>query len=71
MRLGPPPEVPEEPGQFWKDFIRDTAPVFRQRTLEQLASFIAPTWQALIDGARYVDDRLGEIIGDLEPDAVV
>ena len=29
MRLGPPPEVPEVPGQFWKDFIRDTAPVFR------------------------------------------
>ena len=25
MRLGPPPEVEEEPGQFWKDFIRDTA----------------------------------------------
>jgi UDP:flavonoid glycosyltransferase YjiC (YdhE family) len=30
MRLGPAPEAPEEPGQFWKDFIRDTAPVFRQ-----------------------------------------
>ena len=29
MRLGPPAEVEEEPGQFWKDFIRDTAPVFR------------------------------------------
>src|SRR5687768_3460902 len=25
MRLQAPPEVPEEPGQFWKDFIRDTA----------------------------------------------
>jgi UDP:flavonoid glycosyltransferase YjiC (YdhE family) len=22
MRLGPSPEVEEEPGQFWKDFIR-------------------------------------------------
>ena len=30
MRLGPPPEQEEEPGQFWKDFIRDTAPVFRK-----------------------------------------
>ena len=36
MRLGPPPEVEEAPGQFWKDFIRDTAPVFRQPTIEQL-----------------------------------
>ena len=30
MRLTPPPEVEEVPGQFWKDFIRDTAPVFRR-----------------------------------------
>ena len=26
MRLGPPPAEPEVPGQFWIDFIRDTAP---------------------------------------------
>jgi MGT family glycosyltransferase len=71
MRLGPPPDVPEEPGQFWKDFIRDTAPVFRQSTLEQLGSFIAPTWQALLDGARHVDDRLREIIAELTPDVIV
>ena len=32
MRLAPPPAEPEEPGQFWKDFIRDTAPVFRKST---------------------------------------
>ena len=71
MRFGPSPDVPEEPGQFWKDFIRDTAPVFRQTTLEQLGNFIAPTWQALLDGARYVDDRLVEIFGELEPDVIV
>ena len=26
MRLGPAPEHEEDPGQFWKDFIRETAP---------------------------------------------
>ena len=57
MRLGPPPEEPEVPGQFWKDFIRDTAPVFRTPTIEQLGSFLAPTWQALIDGSIYVNPR--------------
>jgi MGT family glycosyltransferase len=71
MRLAPPPEVPEEPGQFWKDFIRDTAPVFRRSTFDQLEEFMAPTWQALIDGAKYVDQRLAEIFGELEPDAIV
>jgi MGT family glycosyltransferase len=71
MRLGPPPEREEEPGQFWKDFIRDTAPVFRKPTIEQLEGFIAPTWQALVDGARYVEPRLREILDGLQPDVVV
>ncbi|MDQ6841971.1 MAG: glycosyl transferase [Actinomycetota bacterium] len=71
MRLAPAPAEPEEPGQFWKDFIRDTAPVFRGSTLEQLGSFIAPTWQALLDGARYVDERLAEIFSALAPDVIV
>jgi MGT family glycosyltransferase len=71
MRLSPAPELPEAPGQFWKDFIRDTAPVFRSSTQEQLAGFILPTWQALVDGARYVDERLSEIFDELRPDAIV
>jgi MGT family glycosyltransferase len=71
MRLNPPPETEEAPGQFWKDFIRDTAPVFRKPTTRQLGEFIAPTFQALIDGAKYVDARLTEIVGELEPDLVV
>jgi MGT family glycosyltransferase len=71
MRLAPPPEVPEEPGQFWKDFIRDTAPVFRKTTFDQLEEFMAPTWEALLDGARYVDERLVEIFDELQPDAIV
>ncbi|HET9119319.1 MAG TPA: nucleotide disphospho-sugar-binding domain-containing protein [Solirubrobacterales bacterium] len=71
MRLAPAPEVPEEPGQFWKDFIRDTAPVFRKSTFDQLGEFMAPTWQALIDGAKYVDERLVEIFAELQPDAIV
>jgi MGT family glycosyltransferase len=71
MRLGPRPDVEEAPGQFWIDFIRDTAPVFRKPTIEQLGEFIAPTWQALIDGAKYVEPRLREIFDELAPDVIV
>jgi MGT family glycosyltransferase len=71
MRLGPRPAEPEVPGQFWKDFIRDTAPVFRAPTIDQLTGFLEPTWRALVDGAKYVDPRLREIIEELGPDVVV
>jgi MGT family glycosyltransferase len=74
--LAPPPEADSEAatqdaGQFWKEFIRDTAPEFRKPTIEQLATFMRPTWQALIDGARYCEPQLREIIGRQKPDVIV
>jgi MGT family glycosyltransferase len=71
MRLKPAPQVEEAPGQFWKDFVRETAPEFRKPTIEQLETFVLPVWQELVDGARYVDERLAEIFGELEPDVIV
>jgi UDP:flavonoid glycosyltransferase YjiC (YdhE family) len=71
MRLAPPPAEQEAPGQFWKDFIRETAPEFRKPTIVQLSTFLHPTWQALIDGSMHVNDRLAEIFDDIRPDAIV
>src|SRR5215469_8606217 len=61
VHLAPPPEPvagaesEQDAGQFWKEFIRETAPEFRKPTIEQLDTFMRPTWQALIDGARYCE----------------
>ena len=71
MRLQAPPEVPEEPGQFWKDFIRDTAPHFRKSTTEQIDTLTLPIWEQLVSGAMYVEDRLGEIFAEVQPDVIV
>jgi MGT family glycosyltransferase len=71
MRLKPPPEVEEAPGQFWKDFVRETSPEFRKSTIDQLEGFVLPVWQELVDGARYVDDRLHELFAELKPDVIV
>ena len=71
MRLSPASDEPEVPGQFWKDFIRETAPEFRKPTIVQLETFLAPTWQALVDGSMFVNDRLTEIFDELHPDAIV
>lgn len=61
----------QDSGQFWKEFIRDTAPEFRKATIDQLDSFMRPTWQALIDGAKYCEPRLREIVARTRPDVVV
>ncbi len=75
--LAPPPEPTEggaagaDPGAFWKEFIRDTSPEFRKPTVDQLETFIAPTFQALADGARYCEPQLREIIARNDPDVIV
>jgi MGT family glycosyltransferase len=61
----------QDAGQFWKDFIRDTAPQFRKPAIEQLAGFIRPVWEELISGARYCQQRLTEIIERTQPDVIV
>jgi MGT family glycosyltransferase len=71
MRLTPAPETPETPGQFWKDFVRETSPVFRRPTIDALEGFIEPTFRALCDGARYVDTRLREVLAEIDPDVIV
>ncbi|HVA21922.1 MAG TPA: nucleotide disphospho-sugar-binding domain-containing protein [Candidatus Micrarchaeia archaeon] len=71
MRLKPAPDVPEEPGQFWRDFIRETAPQFRRPTIEQLEGLVLPIWTELVAGAEFVDDRLRAIFAELDPDAIV
>ncbi len=71
--LAPPPADgdDQDAGQFWKDFIRETAPEFRKPTIEQLDTFVKPTWQALIDGAMYCEPQLKAIVGRVKPDVVV
>ena len=55
--LAPPPEHPQDAGQFWKDFVRDTAPEFRKPVIEQLETWIKPVWEGLISGVRYREPR--------------
>ena len=71
VSLAEPPEEDQEVGQFWKDFIRETSPEFRKPTIEQLDTFIKPTWQALLDGAQYCESQIAGIFEDVRPDVIV
>ncbi|TRW79685.1 glycosyl transferase [Mycolicibacterium sp. 018/SC-01/001] len=66
-----PDAADEDAGAFWTQFIAETAPEFRKPTIEQLSTFIQPTYQALIDGARYCEPRLRDIIAAHRPDVIV
>ncbi len=71
----PPPPAPGEPepdaGQFWKDFVRDTSPEFRKPTRDQLDTFVRPVFEELVNGARYCEPQLKDIIGRNQPDVIV
>ncbi len=58
-------------GQFWTDFVKETAPAFRLPTIEQLEQFVRPTWQALLDGARFAQDQLEAVVDRQRPDVIV
>jgi len=69
--LAPPAEGDQDAGQFWTDFITETAPEFRKPTIEQLDTFIKPVWASLIDGAKYCEPQLREILARAQPDVIV
>ena len=69
--LAPPPEEEQDAGQFWTDFITETAPEFRRPTIEQLDTFIKPVWESLIEGARYCQPQLERILDETRPDVIV
>jgi MGT family glycosyltransferase len=69
--LAPATGEEQDAGQYWKDFVRDTAPEFRKPTIEQLETVIKPIWDGLIDGAKYCEPRLRQIIERVKPDVIV
>ena len=71
MRLTPPAETEEEPGQFWKDFIRDTGPVFRSpRSSSWMASSSPPGRRSWAAPSTWTT-AWREIFEDVCPDVIV
>jgi MGT family glycosyltransferase len=68
----PDPDAgPDDAGQFWTNFVAETAPEFRKSTVEQLQTFVMPTYAALVEGSRYAQAALSRIIEDVQPDVLV
>jgi MGT family glycosyltransferase len=69
--LAAPGDGEQDAGQFWTDFITETAPEFRKPTIEQLDTFVRPVWASLIDGAKYCEEQLRDILARAQPDVIV
>lgn len=73
--LAPPPEDTgdgeQDAGQFWKDYIREISPEFQKSTSEQLETVTKPIWEALIDGAKYCEPALRDIVARVKPDVII
>jgi MGT family glycosyltransferase len=66
-----PPAADADAGQFWKDFVAQTAPEFRKPTIEQLGTWIKPVWEELVGGAKYCHEQLAGIVDRARPDVIV
>lgn len=56
--------------RFWSDFIAGHLPHFRLSPIEQLATYVVPVWEAVVDSAVYVEDELRRALDEIRPDLV-
>ncbi|UWQ92418.1 glycosyltransferase [Rhodobacteraceae bacterium M382] len=56
---------------YWQGFITTHLPHFNLTPLEQLPTYVAPTWEAIVDTAIAVEDDLGALLDRIKPDAVL
>ncbi|MEP9373392.1 glycosyltransferase [Mesorhizobium sp. KR1-2] len=56
---------------YWQAFVRRHLPHFRLSPADQLETYVAPTWQAIVDTAASAEEPLRQLLAQLKPDAVV
>ncbi|MEP9387145.1 glycosyltransferase [Mesorhizobium sp. KR9-304] len=55
----------------WQSFVRRHLPHFNLSPLEQLDTYVGPTWEAIVDTAIGAEAGLRRLLARLKPDAVV
>jgi len=69
-----PADVPltdSERQSYWQAFVRRHLPHFRLSPIDQLETYVAPTWEAIVDTAVHAEAPLRQLLARLKPDAVV
>lgn len=55
----------------WTDFINRHQDAFRQSPLDQIESYVAPTWDVIVDTAIGAEEPLSQLLAQLKPAAIV
>lgn len=55
----------------WTDFINRHKDAYRQSPLDQITSYVAPTWDAIVDTAIRAEQPLRRLLAQIRPDAIV
>jgi MGT family glycosyltransferase len=55
----------------WNDFISRHKDAFQQSPLEQITSYVVPTWDAIVDTAIRAEEPLRRLIAQIKPDGIV
>lgn len=55
----------------WQAFVRRHLPHFNLPPLEQLDTYVGPTWEAIVDTAIGAEPTLRQLLARLKPDAVI
>jgi len=56
--------------QFWKNFIASHLPHFRLSALDQIETYVVPTWEAIADSAIYAEPGLRRLLAEIRPDVI-
>lgn len=60
----------EEVANYWDDFIAQHLPHFHLSPLEQVSTYVAPVWDAIVDSAICAEEDLKRQIAAIKPDMI-
>ena len=56
---------------YWQSFVNRHLPHFRLSPVDQIETYVAPTWEAIVDTAIKAEAPLRQLLPRLKPDAIV
>ena len=67
----PATDTPSDAHSYWQDFIKRHLPHFDMSPADQIETYVAPTWEAIVDTAVEAEAPLRQLLARIRPDVVV